>query len=242
MLQRQREEDENRFESIKAEVKRLQQVGAHGSEAEAELQEALDALSTLDKALHESQAERERLMKELKQSTGLKEKLENEMKLEREQWAEERERLVLKGREDAPAPPPSSAAPADRTLLRCDSPSLMSTIQRTHLLNAASNKPPPPTPPPSMPPPPPPQTSLPGLPTTMVGGTRQAAQPALQQRERTSNTSSGLSRANSHSGRESPSTSVGTNSLVESVSMDPRVLKKIEEQETSVSFFLWKGW
>ncbi|KAH9818942.1 hypothetical protein DFH28DRAFT_1123320 [Melampsora americana] len=204
-LKQARELDQKRIEELSADLMALKEAGSNPSEAETELQEALDALSTLDKALLESQVERERLMKDLKASIVAKEQAQTElgaMKVERDQMAEERDRLAaMKGR------------------MRSDSPSLV--MQRNPHLMMAQNKAPP-TPPPTMPPPPLP-TSLPPLPTN--------GRPA----ERTSNTSSQLSRTNSNSGRESPSTSVGTNSLVESVSMDPRVLKKIEDQENAIA-------
>lgn len=224
-LKKARESDQKRIEQLSTEVRALKEAGSNPSEAETELQEALDALSTLDKALLESQVERERLIKDLKSTIAAKEQAQSDlgaMKVERDQMAEERDRLAaMKGRimsdefEGMTKPRIGGGS-----VLRSDSPSLV--MQRNPHLMMAQNKAPP-TPPPTMPPPPLP-TSLPPLPPTN-------GRPA----ERTSNTSSQLSRTNSNSGRESPSTSVGTNSLVESVSMDPRVLKKIEDQENAIA-------
>ncbi|KAG0147379.1 hypothetical protein CROQUDRAFT_656109 [Cronartium quercuum f. sp. fusiforme G11] len=221
-LRYERRIDELRIEHqsvLKAELEKVRAAARQPTEAETELQEALDALSTLDKALLESQDERERLMKELKSTMSARNSAEAEVgaiRAEREALVEEKERLVAAV---AAAEARARAGGSGPSALRSDSPSL--TMQRNpHLLMGNQNKAPPPTPPPTMPPPPLP-TSLPGLPGA----------PA----ERTSNTSSQLSRTNSNSGRESPSTSVGTNSMAESISMDPRVLKKIEEQDNAIA-------
>ncbi|EGG05370.1 uncharacterized protein MELLADRAFT_78111 [Melampsora larici-populina 98AG31] len=223
-LKNAREADQKRIEQLSTEVRALKEAGSNPSEAETELQEALDALSTLDKALLESQVERERLMKDLKASIVAKEQAQSElgsMKVERDQMAEERDRLAaMKGRMMSDEfEGMTKSRIGGGSVLRSDSPSLV--MQRNPHLMMAQNKAPP-TPPPTMPPPPLP-TTLPPLPSN--------GRPA----ERSSNTSSQLSRTNSNSGRESPSTSVGTNSLVESVSMDPRVLKKIEDQENAIA-------
>ncbi|KAI8453604.1 hypothetical protein BY996DRAFT_2614006 [Phakopsora pachyrhizi] len=227
------------------------------SEAETELQEALDALSTLDKALLESQAERERLLKQLdelrqqahnSQEVPLKEF--SNLQLELNRTKHERDELLLERNRflDNEASSVRSAfdGPGSRIgqSLRSDSPQLVVGIpQRNHLLS--SGKPPPPTPPPSIPPPPLP-TALPGLPLSGGGGPGNGmysnnSQPpppvALNGRRttRTSNASSQISNSHSVSGRDSPSTSVGTNSAIESSGIDPRILKKIDEQEGTVS-------
>ncbi|KAA1077041.1 hypothetical protein PGTUg99_000897 [Puccinia graminis f. sp. tritici] len=121
-----------------------------------------------------------------------------------------------------------------------DSPSLPGLPTRTHLL--PSGKPPPPTPPPNIPPPPPPTSSsssatgpnnpnLPGL-----NGTTPSSNSTIRKPARTSNSSSQLSHTNnSFSGRESPSTSVATSCLVDSATVDPRMVKKIEEQENAIA-------
>ncbi|CAH7688191.1 hypothetical protein PPACK8108_LOCUS23119 [Phakopsora pachyrhizi] len=206
------------------------------SEAETELQEALDALSTLDKALLESQAERERLLKQLdelrqqahnSQEVPLKEF--SNLQLELNRTKHERDELLLERNRflDNEASSVRSAfdGPGSRIgqSLRSDSPQLVVGIpQRNHLLS--SGKPPPPTPPPSIPPPPLP-TALPGLPLTLNG----------RRTTRTSNASSQISNSHSVSGRDSPSTSVGTNSAIESSGIDPRILKKIDEQEGTIT-------
>ncbi|KAA1097254.1 hypothetical protein PGTUg99_013895 [Puccinia graminis f. sp. tritici] len=222
------------------------------SEAEVELQEALDALSTLDKALLESQAEREELLKQLEEmkrfNSGDQETMAKELanlQVEFERVKQERDELVQSkelNMEHQPSGRPSNDGSIGRSGLGMgsDSPSLPGLPTRTHLL--PSGKPPPPTPPPNIPPPPPPTSSsssatgpnnpnLPGL-----NGTTPSSNSTIRKPARTSNSSSQLSHTNnSFSGRESPSTSVATSCLVDSATVDPRMVKKIEEQENAIA-------
>lgn len=210
------------------------------SEAELELQEALDTLSTLDKALLESQAEREELMKQLNEmkrfnSTDQETMAKELASLQAEFERVKQERDELMQLKDSTAEINSRSGHGMGS--RSDSPSLPGLPTRSHLL--ANGKPPPPTPPPNMPPPPPPTSSvtnpnLPGLTGTTT--TTSSIATTIRRPARTSNSSSQLSHTNnSMSGRESPSTSVATSCLVDSSMVDPRMVKKIEEQEIAIA-------
>jgi len=213
------------------------------SEAEVELQEALDTLSTLDKALLESQAEREELLKQLNEmkrfnSTDQETMAKELANLQAEFERVKQERDELMQLKDSTVETNSRSGHGMGS--RSDSPSLPGLPTRSHLL--ASGKPPPPTPPPNMPPPPPPTSStssitnpnLPGLTGTTT--TTSSIATTIRRPARTSNSSSQLSHTNnSMSGRESPSTSVATSCLVDSNTVDPRMVKKIEEQEIAIA-------
>lgn len=218
------------------------------SEAEVELQEALDALSTLDKALLESQAERERLLKQLEEmkelnssdQLALTKEMDN-LRSELDRVKQERDELVRSKdsiNSDQPQPPSDNSISRSAPL-NSDSPSLPGLPSRTQLLGTA--KPPPPTPPPSMPPPP-----LPSSLSTLLGnnpgnlpvpnGIAASSIPIACKPTRTSNSSSQLSHTNnSISGSESSSTSVATSCLIDATVVDPRMVQKLEEQESAIA-------
>ncbi|OAV89241.1 hypothetical protein PTTG_01857 [Puccinia triticina 1-1 BBBD Race 1] len=231
------------------------------SEAEVELQEALDTLSTLDKALLESQAERESLLKQLEEmkrtptseqpppQTMMKELASMQAELDRTrqerdellaQQQQQQQQQMASGGGSRPSHDGSYLNGRSGQGMGADSPSLPGL--RTHLL--PSGKPPPPTPPPSIPPPPPPTSSsasssaaAPG-PSGLPGLSGNSSNGTIRRPARTSNSSSQLShtnQSNSFSGRESPSTSVATSCLVDAATVDPRVLKKVEEQESAIA-------
>ncbi|KAH9450727.1 hypothetical protein Pst134EB_018249 [Puccinia striiformis f. sp. tritici] len=216
------------------------------SEAEVELQEALDALSTLDKALLESQTEREDLLKQLedikKSNMSEQETMAKDFTNLQSEFArikQERDELIRSSKEfdHQSTGRPSYDGPNGRSGagMGSDSPSLPGLPTRTHL--SSSGKPPPPTPPPNIPPPPPPTnlSNLPGI-NNSGGSTSNSVNGTIRRPTRTSNSSSQLSHTNnSLSGRESPSTSIATSCLVDSANVDPRLVKKIEEQENAIS-------
>ncbi|GAA5920854.1 hypothetical protein JCM1841_002353 [Sporobolomyces salmonicolor] len=227
------------------------------SPANAELQEALDALSTLERALLESQQERERLLSQVQELRGGEDKGKSQydsifkdleqyrasvVKLDSELVKTRRERDSLSAQLAraslssnhglgilASSPNPDSASivgsPVASTPDRAMSP--VSDLGRnsprhdSRFLN--NGKPPPPNPPPSVPPPaaPVPNAPLPPVPSGSP----------LRGVARSSSSSSNGHGRNSMS-TETPATSV--RSLTEMQSIDTRISKRFEEQDTQI--------
>ena len=224
-----------------------------------ELQEALDALSTLEKALHESTEERDRLAGLLdsarSSSAGTSadtDRLRGERDAAREALRELEARMAASSEghglglgldegsaaemlrigssstdssmlewasaRPSPMPPQPSTLPSPTPL----SPS----YARAPHSSASVPRAPPPTAPPSVPPPPPP-TSLPAVPN---GPHTSLASTSTSRNVRSSS-------ASSVAPHDSPNTSNGhaaSRSSTDSLTVDPRVQRKLEEQQDHV--------
>ncbi|GAA5904781.1 hypothetical protein JCM5296_000759 [Sporobolomyces johnsonii] len=227
------------------------------SPANSELQEALDALSTLERALLESQQERERLLSQVQELRGGEDKGKSQydsifkdleqyrasiVKLDSELVKTRRERDSLSAQlaraslssnhglgilSSSPNPDSTSvvgspvASTPDRAMSPVSDLGRNSPRHDSRFLN--NGKPPPPNPPPSVPPPaaPVPNAPLPPVPSGSP----------LRGVARSSSSSSNGHGRNSMS-TETPATSV--RSLTDVQSIDPRISKRFEEQDTQI--------
>ncbi|KAH8921467.1 kinesin-domain-containing protein [Atractiella rhizophila] len=238
------------------------------SVAESELQDALDALSTLEKALKESQDEKERLMSQLdnlrlqaanqipssKYDTIVKDlerhrsslsqlqveldalRLEKDAltadKIRQDQYIKELQQQVANlavdgshsngyhGRTD-------SLTSNDAIGFDSRSPRMSPTLHAGSLTVSANGtngsiKAPPPTPPPTMPPPPLPSSS---------NHTNSVSISSTSSRPRNSSTSS----VTRNSDSPPTTTRSPTNSMTDSITIDARVARKLEEQEILIT-------
>lgn len=283
-------------DDLKRQLASLKVSAASGSPGPArgtasELREALETLATLEKALVESQAEKDRLVGQLANAQktassalepdGQGPKYESifrdlethraslatmqveltQTRQERDHLSREKQRLVDEGsryRRPSDASVISGGGCADgrssrqhpvngiNGFGRAETPPMIGGLQRT-------SKPPPPTPPPTGPPPPIPANALPSLPglpslSGVLKGTTSPPPPSAPAQPngspnaatagpagtavRDSNASSSASRRDS---ADDGAPSQRSGSVAESVSMEPRVMKKLEEQEALVS-------